>query len=141
MDRRVPCVIMRGGTSKSIFFAAADLPAEQNARDKVILDAFGSPDRRQIDGLGGADPLTSKLAIVAPSERDDADIDYTFGQVGIFAPTVNYSVNCGNTAAAVGVYAIQAGIVMPSKERHWCAFSVPIVISTSWPRCRPNADP
>jgi len=111
MDRQVPCVIMRGGTSKSIFFAAADLPADQKARDKIILEAFGSPDRRQIDGLGGADPLTSKLAIVAPSARDDADVDYTFGQVGIATPTINYSVNCGNTAAAVGVYAIQAGIV------------------------------
>jgi 2-methylaconitate cis-trans-isomerase PrpF len=111
MDGRIRCVIMRGGTSKTLFFAARDLPSDPKMRDAVILAAFGSPDVRQIDGLGGADPLTSKLAIIAPSERSDADVDYTFGQVGIVAPSINYRVNCGNTAAAVGVYAIQEGLV------------------------------
>ena len=102
---------MRGGTSKAIVFAANDLPRDPVARDEVILAAFGSPDARQVDGLGGADPLTSKLAIVAPSMRADADVDYTFGQVGITTPTINYGVDCGNTAAAVAVYAVQEGLV------------------------------
>lgn len=111
MDRRIRCVIMRGGTSKAVFFDAQHLPDDPARRDSVILAAFGSPDIRQIDGLGGADPLTSKLAIVSPSMRADADIDYTFGQVGIATPSINYRVNCGNTAAAVGVYAVEEGIV------------------------------
>ena len=106
---------MRGGTSKSLFFAARDLPGEAQARDAVVLAAFGSPDSRQIDGLGGADPLTSKLAIISPSGRSDADVDYLFGQVGIATPNINYRVNCGNTAAAVGVYAVQEGLV-PTEE-------------------------
>ena len=113
MDRRVPCVVMRGGTSKAIVFAAADLPVDSSAADRVILDAFGSPDPRQIDGLGGADPLTSKLAIVSPSEHSDADVDYLFGQVGIATGAINYRVSCGNTAAAVAVFAIQEGLVPP----------------------------
>lgn len=110
MENRIRCVIMRGGTSKAVFFAAEDLPSEPQVRDSLIVGAFGSPDIRQIDGLGGADPLTSKLAIVAPAARDDADVEYTFGQVGIVAPTINYRVNCGNTAAAVGLYALQEGL-------------------------------
>ena len=102
---------MRGGTSKAIVFAAADLPDDSRAADRLILRAFGSPDPRQIDGLGGADSLTSKLAVVAPSARENADVDYTFGQVGIATATINYKVSCGNTAAAVGVYAVQEGLV------------------------------
>lgn len=115
MDRRVRCVIMRGGTSKSIVFAASDLPKDNDARDLMILQAFGSPDARQINGLGGADPLTSKVAIVAPSDRHDCDVDYTFGQVGILSPTINYKVSCGNTAAAVGVYALEEGLVQAAE--------------------------
>jgi 2-methylaconitate cis-trans-isomerase PrpF len=111
MDQRVRCVIMRGGTSKAICFAAADLPQDPAVRDEVILHAFGSPDVRQLDGLGGADPLTSKLAIIAPSRRDHVDVDYTFGQVGISTPTINYQLNCGNTAAAVALFAVQEGFV------------------------------
>jgi len=117
MDRRVRCVVMRGGTSKSVLFLAADLPEAPEDRDRVILAAFGSPDPRQIDGLGGADPLTSKLAIVSPSDRDDADVDYLFGQVAITSPRINYQVSCGNTAAAVAVYAVQEGIVPPAPGR------------------------
>ncbi len=108
---RIPCVIMRGGTSKAVFLLENDLPKEPTIRDKVILSVFGSPDKRQIDGLGGADPLTSKLAIISVSDRDDADIDYTFGQVSIWESLVDYSSNCGNISSAVGPFAIWQGLV------------------------------
>lgn len=108
---RIPCVIMRSGTSKGIYLLSNDLPADPETRDKVILSIFGSPDSRQIDGLGGADPLTSKLAVIGVSSREDADIDYTFGQVEINAPRVDYSSNCGNISAGVGPFAIQQGLV------------------------------
>lgn len=107
----IPCVIMRGGTSKAVFLLENDLPREPQKRDRVILSIFGSPDRRQIDGLGGADPLTSKLAIIGRSERPDADVDYTFGQVDIHTPFVDYSSNCGNISSAVGPFAIAQGLV------------------------------
>lgn len=108
---RIPCVIMRSGTSKGIYLLSNDLPEDPETRDKVILSIFGSPDSRQIDGLGGADPLTSKLAIISVSDREDADIDYTFGQVEIKKPYVDYSSNCGNISAGVGPFAIQQGLV------------------------------
>ena len=110
MEARIRCVIMRGGTSKAVFFSPCDLPSDPAERDALIVAVFGSPDVRQIDGLGGADPLTSKLAIVGPSADPEVDVDYTFGQVGIVSPTINYRVNCGNTAAAVGLYALQEGL-------------------------------
>ncbi len=113
MRHAIRCAIMRGGTSKAVVFAAADLPADPAARDELILSAFGSPDPRQIDGLGGADPLTSKVAIVGPPTDPTTDVDYTFGQVGIRSPTVNYAVTCGNTAAAVALYALQERMVDP----------------------------
>jgi 2-methylaconitate cis-trans-isomerase PrpF len=108
---RIPCVIMRGGTSKAVFFLENDLPMDQEKRDRAVLSVFGSPDSRQIDGLGGADPLTSKLAIIAPSIRENTDVDYTFGQVDIHSPFVDYSSNCGNISAAVGPFAITQGLV------------------------------
>lgn len=108
---RLPCVIMRGGTSKGVYILGNDLPREQAKRDQAVLAVFGSPDARQIDGLGGADPLTSKLAIIDRSERPDADIDYTFGQVDIHKAFVDYSSNCGNISAGVGPYAIAQGLV------------------------------
>ena len=110
---RIPCVIMRGGTSKGIFIKENHLPKQKAARDEMILAIFGSPDIRQIDGLGGADPLTSKLAIIAPPSCPGADIDYTFGQVSIQNPVVDYSGNCGNISAAVGPFAIDEGMVKP----------------------------
>lgn len=110
-QERIPCVIMRGGTSKAVFLLENDLPAEPQQRDRVILAIFGSPDSRQIDGLGGADPLTSKLAIIGRSNRPDADVDYTFGQVDIRTPFVDYSSNCGNISSAVGPFAIAQGLV------------------------------
>lgn len=107
----VRCVIMRGGTSRALFLRANDLPQDRRARDRMILALFGSPDPRQIDGLGGADILTSKVAIIGPTTRGDADVDYTFGQVSIREPVVDYDINCGNISAAVGVYAIEEGFI------------------------------
>ena len=112
---RIPCAIMRGGTSKGIFIKANYLPQDSRQRDRMVLAIFGSPDVRQIDGLGGADPLTSKLAVIGPPSRPDADVDYTFGQVSINAATVDYSGNCGNISSAVGPYAIEEGFVKASE--------------------------
>lgn len=105
------CVIMRGGTSKGIYMNSNELPDDPRIRDAVIRAIFGSPDIRQIDGLGGADTLTSKLAIIGPPSREDADVDYTFAQVGIDSPIVDYSGNCGNISSGVGPYAIDEGLV------------------------------
>ncbi len=110
-SERFPCVIMRGGTSKGIYIIGNDLPKDQKKRDQVILNIFGSPDSRQIDGLGGADPLTSKLAIIDRSEREGTDVDYTFGQVDIHHAFVDYSSNCGNISSGVGPFAITQGLV------------------------------
>lgn len=110
-NRRIPCVYMRGGTSKAVFFHDEDLPRDEAERDRVILSAFGSPDGRQIDGMGGANTSTSKVAIIKKSDRPDADIDYTFGQVDIFHPVVGKTMNCGNISSAVGPYAIDEGMV------------------------------
>ncbi len=109
--RKIPIIIQRGGTSKGIYIHEKDLPKDQKLRDKVILAIFGSPDRRQIDGLGGADPLTSKVAIISPSERKDADVNYTFGAVDINEPIVDYKANCGNISSGVGPFAIDEGLV------------------------------
>jgi len=109
--KRIPCVIMRGGTSKGIFIKSNHLPQDKQLRDKTIMAIFGSPDVRQIDGLGGADPLTSKLAIIGPSSHPEADVDYTFAQVGINKAVVDYSGNCGNISSAVGPFAIDEGLV------------------------------
>lgn len=108
-------VFMRGGTSKGVFFHQGDLPADAGERERVILAVMGSPDPRQIDGLGGADPLTSKVCIVGPGRAHDADVTYLFGQVGIDQPYVTTKDNCGNLSAAVGVYAIEAGFVLPKE--------------------------
>jgi len=107
----LPYVLMRGGTSKAVFLRGSTLPRVGSARDAVILSLFGSPDPRQIDGLGGADLLTSKLAIIDPPTRPDADLDYTFAQVSITEPVVDYDINCGNITAAVGAFAVDEGMV------------------------------
>ena len=109
--KEIKCTIMRGGTSKGIFIMDNELPAEQKDRDDVICKIFGSPDLRQIDGLGGADVLTSKLAIIGPSTRKGADVDYTFGQVSFEKKFIDYKGNCGNISAAVGPFAIDKGLV------------------------------
>src|SRR5512136_767307 len=108
-------VIHRGGTSKGIFIKKNELPTDPAKRDQIIRAIFGSPDIRQIDGLGGADVLTSKLAIIGPSTRPDADVDYTFAQVSYDTDLVDFGGNCGNISAAVGPYAIDEGMVKPSE--------------------------
>jgi 4-oxalomesaconate tautomerase len=102
---------MRGGTSKGAYFLAADLPSDPAERDDLLIRIMGSGDPRQIDGIGGADPLTSKVAIVAPSTRDDAEIDYLFAQVVVNEARVDYGQNCGNLLAGVGPFAIERGLV------------------------------
>ena len=110
-QERFRCTILRGGTSKGIYLLRNDLPEDPELRDRVILAIFGSPDIRQIDGLGGSDLLTSKVAIVGRATRPDADVDYTFGQVGITLPKVDYSGNCGNISSGVGPFAIYQSLV------------------------------
>jgi 2-methylaconitate cis-trans-isomerase PrpF len=110
----IPCILMRGGTSKGPFFLADDLPTEPKARERVLLAAMGSPDSRQINGIGGADTLTSKIAIISKSKRADAEIDYLFAQCSVDRAVVDFSPNCGNMLAAVGPYAIETGLVQAS---------------------------
>ncbi len=104
-------MFMRGGTSKGVYLMADDLPRDPVLRDQVILDIYGSPDERQINGMGGADPLTSKVAILEVSKRPGIDLDYTFGYVGIKDAHIDYDGNCGNISSGVGVFAIRKGIV------------------------------
>ncbi|CAI8711211.1 MULTISPECIES: 4-oxalomesaconate tautomerase [Pseudomonas] len=108
---RIPCLLMRGGTSKGAYFLARDLPDEQALRDRVLLAVMGSPDARQIDGIGGGDSLTSKVAIIKPSARAGADVDYLFAQVLVDEPRVDYGQNCGNILAGVGPFAIERALV------------------------------
>ena len=110
-EHAIPCMWMRGGTSKGGYFLASDLPADPDEWDRVLLAVMGSPDPRQIDGMGGADPLTSKIAIVKPSERPGVDVDYLFLQVFVDQPIVTDAQNCGNILAGVGPFAIERGLV------------------------------
>jgi 4-oxalomesaconate tautomerase len=114
--RLIPCTLMRGGTSKGPFFLVSDLPADIPTRDRVLLAAMGSPDPRQIDGLGGADSLTSKVAVVGPSTHPDADVDYLFLQVVVNEARVDPNQNCGNMLAGVGPFAIMKGLVKPAGD-------------------------
>src|SRR2546428_3875294 len=107
----IPCLFMRGGTSRGPFFLESDLPADPALRDRVLLAAMGSPDVRQIDGLGGADPLTSKVAIVSRSARAGVDLEFLFAQVLISEPRVDTTPNCGNMLAAVAPFAIERGLI------------------------------
>ncbi|MGW7203482.1 4-oxalomesaconate tautomerase [Streptomyces sp. NPDC054837] len=108
---------MRGGTSKGAYFLAGDLPAEPALRDDLLLRIMGSPDERQIDGLGGAHPLTSKVAVVSPSADPQADVDYLFLQVVVERPEVSDRQNCGNILAGVGPFAVERGLVPAGEER------------------------
>jgi len=108
---RIPCVLMRGGTSRAAFFLRSDLPAEPGPRDAVLIAAMGAGHELQVDGIGGGNPVTSKVAIVGPSSRPGADVDYLFAQVGIRERSVDLSPICGNILAAVGPFAIEAGLV------------------------------
>lgn len=116
MMRGIPCTMMRGGTSKGPFFRAADLPDDPAVRDRVLLALMGSPDMRQMDGMGGAHPLTSKVAVVGPSTRPDADVDYLFLQVVVSEPRVDTSQNCGNMLAGVGPFAIERGLAAAQSD-------------------------
>lgn len=107
----LPVTIMRGGTSKGIYILEKDLPADQETWEPLLLRMMGSPDKKQIDGLGGSQSVTSKVAIVKKSERDDADVDYTFAQVSVDKPLVSYKGNCGNISSGVGPFAIEKGLV------------------------------
>ncbi|MBD0424046.1 4-oxalomesaconate tautomerase [Streptomyces sp. TRM S81-3] len=107
----VRCMLMRGGTSKGAYFLADDLPTEETVRDELLLRVMGSPDPRQIDGLGGAHPLTSKVAVVSPSTDPEADVDYLFLQVAVDKAVVSDRQNCGNLLAGVGPFAVERGLV------------------------------
>jgi 2-methylaconitate cis-trans-isomerase PrpF len=117
MSTPIRCVILRGGTSKGIYLREADLPADPEARDRAILAIFGSPDKRQIDGLGGADPLTSKVCVIGPPrdlpQAAGSQLTYTFGQVEIDQPHVDYHSLCGNLTSGVGAFAIWENMVRP----------------------------
>lgn len=110
-QKGIACTLMRGGTSKGLYFQSRDLPADTASRDRVLLAAMGSPDPRQIDGMGGAHPLTSKVAIIGPPTRADAGIDYLFLQVQVDTAEVRDNQNCGNILAGVGPFAIEQGLV------------------------------
>jgi 4-oxalomesaconate tautomerase len=110
-------MLMRGGTSKGAYFLAEDLPADPAERDDLLLRIMGSPDPRQIDGIGGAHPLTSKVAVIGPSQREDADVDYLFLQVGVDQATVSDRQNCGNLLAGVGPFAVERGLVAAAPVR------------------------
>ena len=111
MQSGIRCMLMRGGTSKGAYFLAEDLPTDVNERDDILLRLMGSPDPRQIDGIGGAHPLTSKVAIVSRSQSADTDIDFLFAQVSVQEALVDTTPNCGNILAAVGPFAIERGLV------------------------------
>ncbi|PTW63050.1 4-oxalomesaconate tautomerase [Breoghania corrubedonensis] len=107
----IPCMLLRGGTSKGAYFLKSDLPADREERDALLLKVMGSPDPRQIDGIGGAHPLTSKVAVVSPSMREGVDVDYLFLQVTPDQPVVSDTQNCGNILAGIGPFAIERGLV------------------------------
>jgi len=111
-DTGVRCTMLRGGTSRGLYFEARDLPPDPAARDDLLLRLMGSPDPRQIDGLGGATTLTSKVAVVSPSVAPDVDVDYLFLQLGVDQATVSDRQNCGNILAGVGPFAVERGLVL-----------------------------
>jgi 4-oxalomesaconate tautomerase len=112
----IPVLIMRGGTSKGAYFRAEDLPADPAERDRLLLRVMGSPDPRQIDGIGGAHPLTSKVAVISRSADPEADVDYLFLQVHVDRPRVSAEQPCGNILAGVGPFAIERGLVAPAGD-------------------------
>lgn len=116
MNDGLRCMLMRGGTSKGAYFLAGDLPSGASERDDLLLRVMGTPDPRQIDGIGGAHPLTSKVASVSRSNAPDADVDYLFLQLGVEEPTVSDRQNCGNLLAGVGPFAVERGLVEPGGQ-------------------------
>lgn len=130
----IRCSLMRGGTSKGAFFAESDLPADEEERNQLLLRVMGTPDARQIDGVGGAHPLTTKVAIVSASSRDDADLEYLFLQPGVDQPKISDRQNCGNMLAAVGPFAVERGLVAPpdgsASARIWMRNTDSLAIAT-----------
>ena len=116
MQTAIPCLFMRGGTSRGPFFDAADLPDDRPTRDRVLLAVMGSPDKRQIDGLGGAHPLTSKVGIVSKSSTPGVDLDFLFAQLQPDQDSVDTTPNCGNMLAAVVPFALETGMVEPQGD-------------------------
>jgi 4-oxalomesaconate tautomerase len=116
MTDGIRCMQMRGGTSKGAYFLASDLPDDTNERDDLLLRVMGSPDPRQIDGIGGAHPLTSKVAVVSPSGTEGVDVDYLFLQVVVDQPVVTDKQNCGNILAGIGPFAVERGLVPASED-------------------------
>jgi 4-oxalomesaconate tautomerase len=116
MTDGIRCMQMRGGTSKGAYFLASDLPADTTQRDDLLLRVMGSPDPRQIDGIGGAHPLTSKVAVVSPSRTEGVDVDYLFLQVVVDQPVVTDKQNCGNILAGIGPFAVERGLVPASHD-------------------------
>jgi 2-methylaconitate isomerase len=118
IQRKIPAVFMRGGTSKGVFFRASDLPTDPGQRDRILLRVIGSPDpyEKQIDGMGSATSSTSKVVLIGSSSRDDCDVDYLFGQVSIDKPVIDWSGNCGNLTSAVGPYAIAQGLLKAKRD-------------------------
>ncbi|MGB1984743.1 MAG: PrpF domain-containing protein, partial [Porticoccaceae bacterium] len=112
MQRAIPYMQIRGGSSKGVYFCAKDLPADPVLRDRLLVRVMGADDR-QIDGLGGADPLTSKVGIVSLSESEEADVDYLFAQIVVGEGRVDTTPNCGNILAGVAPFAIEAGLIEP----------------------------
>jgi 2-methylaconitate cis-trans-isomerase PrpF len=108
---RLPVSIIRGGTSKGVYILESDLPADRSKWDDILLRLMGSPDKKQIDGLGGSQSVTSKVAIISKADRPDADVNYTFAQVSVDKPIVSYKGNCGNISSGVGPFAIEKGLV------------------------------
>ena len=113
LQRGIPCVLMRGGSSKGLYFLAADLPSDVARRDRVLLATMGSPDVRQIDGLGGGDDQTSKVILVGPSQRSGIDVEYLFAQVSVSRDLVDTTPNSGNMLSGVAPFAIERGLVKP----------------------------
>ncbi|MCH2453789.1 MAG: PrpF protein [Halobacteriales archaeon] len=111
VQKSIPAMIIRGGTSKGVYFKRSDLPSDESTWDQVLLRVFGSPDSMQIDGIGGSHSTTSKAMIVSPSQKDDFDLDYRFAQVSINNDTVDWGGNCGNLTFGVGVFGIESGMV------------------------------
>ena len=118
MSEGTPAMLMRGGTSKGLYFLKEDIPADEAKREEFLLSVFGTPDKLQINGVGGGNPLTSKVAVVSKSARPNIDIDYLFLQVAVDDYVVSSAQNCGNILAGIAPFAIERGLVRPEKEKH-----------------------
>jgi 4-oxalomesaconate tautomerase len=135
----VRCMLMRGGTSKGAYFLPTDLPSDPAARDDLLVRVLGSPDPRQVDGIGGGHPLTSKVAVVSTSDSTAADVDYLFLQVGVDEATVSDRQNCGNLLAGVGPFAVERGLVAASPVRIRMVNTDSVAVATFDPPAGPGA--